>query len=379
MPTYTTPSASQVASYAGSNFSDQRWLGSLGHVINLNYSFNLPGGCDKMQCTLEVPPNYRVAAMDVGRVVRIFRGATVVWDGILDEPQPGTDGWTLTAVGTGNQATNTRAFYTSTWPSGQPDQSINNAIGRGLRWANPGVGTPAGSWLGQAVDPGDQSIADLLNLICTRGGLTWYVNSQPGTAGNVLSVFPLPTAPNYYMTVTTPVGRTLGGNWNTLFLRYQISADNTSTGAPAVYGTVSVTNSASVSKYGPMEQYVDLSNAGTMSVAQAQTVGNYILSIYQRVTFNGSFDIQPGQLMTMGGQPVDLGCVQAGAVVQLILTDYGYGGEVTPQFPISFIIGTYSWDDHNQKGTVTAYQTLNQSLSNLLSLEGTLLTPINSG
>jgi hypothetical protein len=378
MTTYTTPSASQVVTY-GNNFSDCRWLGSLGHVLDLTYGSNLPGGCDKMQCTLEVEPTYRVAAMDVGRIVRIVRGASIVWDGVLDEPQPGAQGWTLTGVGSGNAGTNARAFYTTTWPGGEPDQSINAAIGRGLRWNNPGVGTPTGAWLGQAVDPGDQTISDLLNLVCSRGGLVWYVNSQPGPAGNVLSVFPLPVTPNYYLTVTTPVGRTLGGNWNTIFLRYQISADNTTSGAAATYGTVSVTNASSVARYGPMETYVDLSNAGVMTAAQAQTVGNYILSIYQRVTFNSSFDVQPGQLMTMGGQPVDLGCVQAGAVVQLILSDYGYGGEVTPQFPITFIIGTYSWDDHNQKATVTPYQTLNQSLQSLLSLEGTLLTPINSG
>lgn len=378
MPTYVTPNASQVATYNQQN-SDCRWMGSLGHVMNLQYGTNVPGGCQSAQWTLEVEPSYRNAAMSPGRIVNIFRGGSVVWNGILDEPQPGTDGWTMTAVGAGAQGTNVVAFYTSTWPTSEPDQSINNAIGRGLQWNNPGVGSPAGAWLGQAVDPGDQSISDLLNLVCTRGGLTWYVNSQPGTAGNVLSVFQLPVAINYLLVVSTPVGRTLGGNWNTIFLRYQISADNTSSGASATFGTVSVTNSASVALYGPMEAYVDLSNAGTMSAAQAQTVGNYILSIYQRVSFNGPFQVQPGQLLTTGGQPVDLGCVQAGAVCQLILTDFGYGGEVTPQFPISFIIGTYVWNDQTQQGTITPYQTLNQSLSNLLSLEGTLLTPITSG
>lgn len=379
MTTYSTPSASQVVTFAGSSFTDPRWLGAIGHVMNLTYGTNIPGGCDKFQCTLEVSPNYRNVAMDPGRIVRVMRGATVVWDGILDEPQPNTDGWTLTAVGTGAQASNVRAFYTSLWPASEPDQSINNAIGRGLRWINPGVGTPSGAWLGQSVDPGDQSIADLLNLVCTRGGLLWYVNSQPGITGNTLSVFPLPTVVNYNLIVTTPVGRTLGGNWNTLFLRYQATADNTDTGATATYGTVSVTNAASVAKYGPMEQYADLSNAGVMTSAQAQTVGNYILSIYQRVTFNGPFTVQPGQVVTTGGQPVDLGTLQAGCVMQLILTDYGYGGEVTPQFPITFIVGTYSWNDQTQQATITPYQTLNQSLQSLLSLEGTLLAPITTG
>lgn len=387
MPTYTAPNASQVVTYAQNassnrnNYTDCRWMGALGHVMDLQYATNIPGGCQSAQWTLEVEPNYRNEAMDPGRIVQVVRGGSVVWDGILDEPQPTTTGWTMTAVGSGAQGANTVAFYTDAWPTSEPDESINNAVSRGLRWVNPGVGSPSGAWFGQAVDPGDQTISDLLNLICTRGGLTWYVNPQPGSAGNVLSVFQLPIAVNYLLVATTPVGRTLGGNWNTLFLRYQISADNTGTGpgTPATYGTVSVTNSASVGLYGPMEAYVDLSNAGTITAAQAQTVGNYILSIYQRVSFNGPFQLQQGQLLTLGGQPVDLGCVQAGAVCQLMLTDFGYGGEVTPQFPISFIIGTYLWNDQTQQATVTPYQTLNQNLSSLLSLEGTLLTPITTG
>ena len=77
---------------------------------------------------------------------------------------------------------------------------------------NPGVGQPAGAWFGQGVDSGAQTITALLDLICTRGGLTWYVNSQPGGyPGNDLSVFPLPTVPNRLLVCTTPVARTLGG------------------------------------------------------------------------------------------------------------------------------------------------------------------------
>lgn len=378
--TYVTPNASQVVSYAynGGNLADRRWLGSFGHVMNLQYGSNAPGGSDKAQWTLEVEPNYRNEAMDPGRIIQICRGAGIVWDGKLDEPQPATNGWTMTAVGSGNQGKDVVAYYSDPWPTTEPDEAINNAIDRGLRWVNPGIGQPTGSWFGQAVDPGDQTVSDLLNLVCSRGGLLWYVNSQPGTAGNVLSLVPLPTQPSYYLVATTPVGRTIGGSYNTIFLRYEVTADNATTGASATYGLVSVQNPASINRYGPLEAYVDLSSAGVMSSAQAQAVGNYILAIYQRISFSGPFQVQPGQLITPGGQPVDLGCVQAGSVCQLILTDYAYGGEVTPQFPISFIIGTYLWDDQQQQATITPYQTLNQSLSGLLSLEGTLLTPITT-
>jgi hypothetical protein len=138
-----------------------------------------------------------------------------------------------------------------------------------------------------------------------------------------------------------------------------------------------VQNTASVAAHGVTEAYVDLSSAGVMSAAQAQQVGAYVLSVYQRASFAGPFTVSYGQLLNTGGAPVDPGADQAGTVVRLILTDYGFGGEVTPQ-PVTFIVGAYSWDDFAQKATITPYQTLNQSLSGLLTLENTLLTPITT-
>ena len=78
----------------------------------------------------------------------------------------------------------------------------------------------------------------------------------------------------------------------------------------------------------------------------------------------------PGYLLTMGGVPVDPGLEQAGAVYRLILTDYAYGGEISPAVPVQFIVGAYEWDDQARKGTVTPYQTADTSLSGLLSAAG---------
>src|SRR5262249_7291463 len=106
-----------------------------------------------------------------------------------------------------------------------------------------------------------------------------------------------------------------------------------------------------------------------------QQVGAYVLEAYQRASFAGPFTCSYGQLLNAGGAPVDPGADQAGTVCRLILTDFAFGGEVSPA-PITFIVGSYEWDDFSQKATITPYQTLNQSLSGLLSLENTLLTPI---
>jgi hypothetical protein len=374
---YTTPSASQVVTMTPGG-GDPRWLGALGHCTGLTYGSICPGGDDQMQVTLEMAATYRDAAMNPGRAVSIVRGAHQVWHGKLDEPKyaPG-QGWTLTATGTGNAGTDYTAQYTSTWPTSIPDQPVNNAISRGLPWVNAGIGAPAGMWLGQAVDSAAQTITDLLNLVCTRGGLTWYVSSQPGgLPGCDLTVFPLPAMVSRLLVCNSPVPRSLGGDINTIWIRYQSAADNATTGAVAAYAVTSVTNAASIAAHGPMETYLDLSSAGVLTATAAQAVGSNVLAIYVRASFGGPFTVQPGQLLNTGGQPVDLGCEQAGTVCKLILSDYGYGGEVSAANPVTFTTGAYTYNDQAQTATITPYAALDTSLSGLLSMESTVLTPI---
>ena len=374
------PLSSQVA-VAPPGSANWQYLGTLGTVTALTYSFTCPGGADKMTATVMVPASYRTQLFNPGWQVKITRGGHVIWTGKLDEPQPSAQGWTLTAVGDGSRGSDFLAIYTSTWPAGQPDESINGAISRGLPWANPGVGTPPGAWFGQAVDSGAQTITALLTLICTRGGLTWYVSSQPGgVPGSDLSVFPLPTTPNRLLTSNTPVGRTLGGDINTIFIRYQATADipagGTGTGTAATFAITSVQNAASVAAHGTIETYIDLSDVGVQTAAAAQAVGNSVLAVYQRASFAGPFTGSYGQLMNTGGVPVDPGADQAGTMCKLILTDFGFGGEVTPQFPVTFITGTYEWDDLAQRFTITPYVSVDSSLQGMLSLENTVLKPV---
>ena len=376
MPDYTSPNVSTVA-ITPPGSSALQWLGTLGHVMDLTYSFICPGGADQATWSLMVPASYRDMRMNPGTTVSIWRGGHVVWNGKMDEPVPADGGWTMSAIGTGNLGTDYLALYTGSWGTGTPDNAVNAAITRGLPWANPGIGNPSGMWIGQEVDSGAQTITDILTLVCTRGGLAWYVNSQPGgLPGNDLSVFPLPSAPNRLLVATSPVPRTLGGDINTIYLRYMVTADNSTTGASAVYATTSVQNAQSVAVHGVIENYLDLSSAGVMSAGAAQAVGNHVLGIYQRASFAGPFTGTWGQLLTLGGQAIDPGTDQAGTVCRAVLADYGYGGEITPQFPVSFITGAYSWNDQTQEFSVTPYQALDQSLSGLLSMETTITTPI---
>jgi hypothetical protein len=375
------PGSSQVA-VAPPGSSAWQWLGTLGQVTGLQYSYVCPGGCDQMTCTIMVPASFRTQLFNPGWKVRIVRGGHQVWDGKLDEPQPSASGWTLTAVGTGNLGTNFTDFYApgDVWPVSEPDEIINRAIGRGLPWVNSGLNSSpyfSQFWMGQASDPGSSTVTDFLNLICTRGGLLWYVNSQPGGlyAGDDLSVFPLPTVPNRLLVCTSPVARTLGGYVNSIVTRYLATADNATTGAVAAYNVVNALNQPSITAHGVTEAYLDLSNAGVLSSAAALAVGANILARYEAASYSGPFTASYGQLLNMGGQAIDPGVDQAGTRVKVILVDGGYGGEVVPG-AVEFTVGSYLWDDTAQVATLGPLQELDQSLSGLLSMTSTVMTPL---
>src|ERR1019366_7662418 len=85
--------------------SGPRWLGALGHVANLTYSYSAPGDADQMSCTLQLPPTCWTDALNRGRGVNIICRGGVVWSGTLNEPVPAVDGWAISAHGSGTFGT----------------------------------------------------------------------------------------------------------------------------------------------------------------------------------------------------------------------------------------------------------------------------------
>jgi hypothetical protein len=311
-----------------------------------------------MSCLLQIEPVIRPRAVNIGRTVRIWRGGSCIWRGKLAEPQPGTDGWQISAVGDGALGATFQAHYTS-WTADNP---VNLAIARGLPWVNPGLSGIPGLWLSDQPDDASQKITDFLNLLCTNGAKTWYVDKSAA-----LQIIPIPVTPTRLLVATVPVARTITADINTLWVRYQATADNSSSGAAATFGVTDSVNQASVNIHGTMEDYQDLSSAGVMSQAGAQSVASAALAAYVRATYAGPFTIRQGQLLTMGGSPVDIGAERGvPAVCQLLLTDGAYGGEVVPG-PVTFPVGSYEYDDTAQTAAVTPFQSVADSLSSLLA------------
>jgi hypothetical protein len=170
-----------------------------------------------MTCTLWRSSRWRHAAIQRGRIVQIRRGASKVWEGFLTEPQPTAGGWNLLANGSGTYGNGFRAMY-SAWAN-NPDESVTNAISRGLRWKFDGSGNLPGMYLGQRVDNGAQNITELLDLVCSKGGLGWHVRVRP--RGNVLTLAPLPTTVNRLLFAGTPPAPTSAGDIDRVYMRYQ--------------------------------------------------------------------------------------------------------------------------------------------------------------
>jgi hypothetical protein len=358
------PDATQLVTYKP-GLTDPRWLGAVGAVVGLNYSDVMPGGNDTLSCTLQMQPGKDDASIAPGRILRACRGARWVWEGNLTTPAGDPQGWKLTAQGAGHYGDNFVAVDNDGFVNA--DTCIANAVGRGMRWIDPGV-SDTGMFLSQPPNNASSMINDWLNLITSAGAYTWHVGPW-----NTLEVFPIPTTVTRLLVATTPAARTLHGYINTLWELYDATGDSSS--GPGEYQVAESQNAASVAVHGQMEAPWDLSSSGVMSGTDATSAGDAVLSRYIAASYATPFAVSYGQYLTTGGTPVDLGCERAGEVVRLLLADRGYGGQVTPGISVTFPVGKVEYDDDNQVAQITPFQSIRSDMASMLSALAQLLQP----
>lgn len=337
------------------------YLGHIGGVENLQYTDTMPGGPWAMTCQLDASPFTRHQALDPGRRVYVYAGSSVVWEGRLLEPAPGANGWDISADGVGAFGNYFRADYT-TWSA---SNFVSRAVNRGLRWI---TGSLSGGYLGMPPDSASLSVTDALNQVTQTVSMTWRVRKV--TDGWRCDFVPLSTTPTRLLVATAPQVRTLAGYVNALYVKYQATAQKGSTNT--VYGYQIPANAASIAKHDRLEQYWDITAGGPMTAAAALSTGQNALNKYQAASYQGAITVSEGQYLTTGGVPVNLACEKAGEVVQLMMSDGPYGGEVSPASPPVFMVGQVKYSADAGTLEVTPYQSVRDDFASVM----TALTPV---
>jgi hypothetical protein len=329
---------------------------STGPVTGLNWSDTYSGGPADLAFSVQMDTVAQPRALSLGRLVQVLRGGLVMYEGILNKPSPTQTGFDVTAKGAGQWGDDYRDIWT-TWTD--INDALAQAKARGLRWK---LGTYSNTplYLVDQQESGSESMTERLSGVTRPGYYGWHVGLR-----NLLSIGPVPSAPTRLLFSSSPQARALV-TVSALYAKYQISADNADSGAPASYGLALATNAASATRFGRVEQEWDISGAGTMSLSTAQAWAAAALSRYTGLSWAGSIPVAYGQYTDLTGVPVDLGCEHSGEVVRLFLADGPWDADSSPFPPITFPVAKWAFDEGSEGGAATPYNAIETDLGSLL-------------
>jgi len=202
---------------------------------------------------------------------------------------------------------------------------LNQAITRGLGW---GACHQHAGWRHldrPGRDSASQSIVELLNLGCSKGGLPgrW----RPARAQRADRLRPADGGqPDPFLRAHRPVG---GRGADALYLRYQSTADAGNT--PGTFATTSVAAAGRHRRPWRKEEFTDLSSAGNER-GYAQGVGSSVLKRFTRASFTDASRSGTASSPTWrhpGGTRGFYSDGLSAMVCQVLLSDFAFSGEVT--------------------------------------------------
>lgn len=275
----------------------KRWLADSGAWGDLQWSTTHRGGCEaaswRMDSTKRLP-------FKPGDVVEVMQTGVLVFAGTLLEP----DGDTLHARGLHYQAQRAQAVDGAGTPTNVPDTAIGAASGRGLlsgwrhyvSFSTSTFGTPTGP----------QTLGQLLDAWAESVGKVWRVDGY-----RVLAAFTPPTTPKWRVAPGSAQLTVAEDSYvTTLFGRYQ--------SAVGTYATVSATDAAAAKKFGPREEWIDLTSIGILSAAQATSiVTNRLAMGAARPGWANGLDLARHEITTLGGSPAQLAAIRGGDLIRI--------------------------------------------------------------
>lgn len=311
---------------------DRFWLDSLGIINGLSYARTNPGGALTATWQMVLDPRLQHRAWQPGRQIGIACGVATVWEGNLDNPSRGTV-WTMNAIGSpSSDSQRFLAIAPTTENALNLDEVIDAAITRGLGWSRAST-LPSMPATAAAVQSGTVYLDEALQQVLgSQSALTYWTVSD----GKVVSAATAPTSPTYLLLATgVGGGRTLDQFVTDVVVTYQSATGQLST----------TTVSSSSRPFGRFEYPLDITALGQIPTSQATAAGqNYLALNGARAKFTDTLTVTHGQLITLGGQPVDLATFEPGPLINVLVTDPDSAGEVALEFPVPMLVGYTSYD-----------------------------------
>ena len=314
---------------------DRYFLDHLGLLSGVTYGTSYSGGPTTFQCSLQVDPSFSHRALAGGRILSVPLAGGVVWGGKMNQPQRGAP-MSISAVGMAGLAKSFAAVNGSSNGSALAlDTVVDAARGRGLPWLRPAtLGTPttgtgvqaSGSiMLDEALKAGAQALGKAWKLTATGAG--WAVSMETP-----------PTVPTLMFLATQPIfASVLDGFASAEAVLYDADVSGNT-------GVQVVTDAAAAARWGAAEKILDITQQGMVSSAQATAQGTADLAANTpRLRVTDPFTVLPGQLLTMGGAPVDLASVAAGVVVRMQAVVLGREAMTSQAGPLDVLIGETSY------------------------------------
>jgi hypothetical protein len=336
--------------------SDETWLGTIGTISGLRYSWNEPGGPATLSCTLACDPRIRHAALSPGRVITAWAGGAEMWRGFLDTAEPQDGGFSISATGIGSAGNNARA-YAPTGNGYLTDIEVADGINRGvLPWkAAPPIGQPNGyprAW--GFAERGSVTITDSVEWRAIWNSGRWTIDAN----GQLLFPPPLTSPTRMLLVGNTGGGRTLEDYANVLVAKYQVAVN--------VNAITSNGDQRSIARHGRREEYVDYSSIGIATETDVRAALAATLARFgYRARWTGSFACTRGMVRVMQGGAEEPCAVRPGHryLLQVIAPDQN--GEIDPS-DLSFVAGETSYEADSDTVTITPQESARRSLQDVL-------------
>lgn len=315
------------------------YLDSVAAVRSLSWSWDYPGGPTDASLSLDAAADAQVRNLSQGATLTTHRGG-ITWKGRVASID--RDGWQVSGHGLGGLVALEPVRITGTL-----DAIVDDCIANGLPLTRP-VSLSTQQW-GQAsgtdgpTDLSSVTLDQVLTEVLNAAGKFWRVT----LAGQILAEA-APTAPTLMVQVSTDPPMTL----NTYATRIT-----------ALYGTfdsgggttaqVTVVNTAAEARFGRVPRTIDITHLGgiaaTAATASAQA---YLDRLSPRMIVSGDVPLQPGQVLTGTGAPVDLALLRPGVVARIHLLTIQRDALVVPTSAVDMLIGRVSYDADSGVATI---------------------------